>query len=99
MNAVSFVVEVLNRNTILWRDGVIEARVRGKDWKDALHRQAYIHNEMLTEMMELIFPVPVAVVLYLIQFSPESKALPLMPILVNTTLQLVQEFLADCIAL
>jgi len=105
MNVVSFFVEVTNRITILGRDRMIDRCIRrlsaeeAEAWKDTLHRQIYIHNEMIQEILELIAPVPIAVLLYLIQYSPSGAPVLIGPLALNTVLQVLQEFLADAVAI
>jgi len=105
MNAACLTFEVFQRLTVVGRDIWLDQkyfRMSGEDskaWMDVLHRQTYLHNEMLMEMMELMFPVPLSIVLYMIQYSPEGKAVLLAPILTNCILQILQELVADCICL
>jgi len=105
MNAVCFVVEVLSRITVLARDRLIDTTLRrmsaeeAEAWKDTLHRQIYIHNEMLQEILELVAPVPMALLLYLMQYSPTGEPVKLEPMLLNTVLQVLQEFCADAVAI
>merc|ERR1719498_2316174 len=100
MNIVCFLFEVFTRLTVTRRDFWIDRYVLRKsveeceDWKDALHRQFYLHNEMIQEMLELLFPLPITVVLYMIQYSPAAQAVRLAPILSNCAIQIVQELLA-----
>lgn len=68
-------------------------------WKDVMHRQAYLHCEMLQELIEVLFPIPMTVLLYWIQFSPTGEKVELAPMLVNCGLQVGQEFVADCMAI
>mgnify|MGYP003957991205 CR=1 FL=1 len=102
MNIVCFVYEVSTRVTVVRRDFWIDRHILRKSieecqaWKDALHRQFYLHNEMVQEMLELLFPLPITVTLFMIQYSPEAKVVLLAPILTNCAIQIVQELLADC---
>jgi hypothetical protein len=101
MNAISFVIEVLNRITVVRRDTAFDRCVRRmKDedmtWKrSTLHRQVYIHNEMLQEIFELVFPIPLALALFCIQFNPIGVPVDPGPIATNCALQMLQEFCAD----
>jgi hypothetical protein len=101
MNVLSFFIEVLNRVTTVRRDTFFDRcirRVKDEDmsWKRSnLHRQVYIHNEMLQEIFELIFPIPLAACLYAIQFNPVGTPVIATPMVVNCVLQMLQEFCAD----
>jgi len=95
----------LNRVTVVSRDEFFDKCFRrmtkeeATAWKDPLHRQVYIHNEMLQEIFELIYPLPVAVLLYLIQFSPTGEPIDFATIAVNCVMQIVIEFFADGFAI
>jgi hypothetical protein len=101
MNIVSFFLEVLNRITVVKRDTFFDKCIRRMkeeemSWKKStLHRQVYIHNEMLQEIFELIFPIPLAMILYAVQFNPVGVPVEVAPIVTNCVLQMLQEFCAD----
>lgn len=105
INAVCFVWEVVSRITVvqrdmyldrcLWRESVPE----GSAWLDPAHKQAYIHAEILSEIFELAFPIPIAVTLYLIQFAPSGTPPEGWIIALNCGLQIALELLADFCAI
>jgi len=100
-----FLVEVLNRITVVKRDEFFDRCVRRQtleaalEWKDSLHRQVYIHNEMLQEIFELIYPLPLGIIMYVIQFSPTGEPIGFATIAVNCLLQILIEFFADACAI
>jgi hypothetical protein len=105
MNVACFMFEVFTRLTVVQRDGWVDRKLLRKSfeeceaWKDALHRQCYLHNEMIQEMLELLFPVPITITLFMIQYSPEGRAVLLAPIVTNCAIQIVQELIADCLCI
>ena len=76
----------------LWR----ESKAQSDAWYDQMHKQAYIHAELFSELFELAFPIPLAVMLYLIQFSPGGEGPPSAARMAqNCGQQLALEVLAD----
>jgi len=102
INVLSLLIEYFGRVTCVARDRFYDRRIYGvaeadlDKWKDPLHRQVYIHNELISELLEVLFPIPITIMLYFLQFSPTGEKVLLMPLLTNCLLGILQEFVADC---
>jgi len=105
MNIFTFFLEVINRIGVAWRDKQIDMYLRGmsseeaEQWKNPLHRQTYMHCEMIQETLEFVFPLPLTAVMYLVQYSPKGEAVALATLMSNGMQQIVQEFFADAVAI
>jgi hypothetical protein len=104
-NALSCIVEILNRTTLARRDKWLDAKVFKADqddiamWTNVTHRQVYLHCEMLQELLELVGPIPMTCMMYMVNFTMSESPPDLSVMVVNCSLQMLQEFVADCVAI
>jgi hypothetical protein len=104
-NVLCCIVEILNRTTLAARDKWMDVKIfkAGNDdiaaWTNVTHRQVYLHCEMLQEVLELVGPIPMTVMMYMINFTVSVEPPDLTVMVVNCTLQMLQELVADCIAI
>merc|ERR1712096_214256 len=101
INLVSFGWEVTNRITVVKRDMAMDRWIWGEKSTDLSppHKQLYIHAEIVSEIFELAYPIPIGVLLYMIQFSPSGVPPAGVTIVYNVVQQIVVEMLADCVAI
>jgi hypothetical protein len=104
-NVLCCLVEVLNRTTLAARDRWMDAKLFKADqddisaWANVTHRQVYLHCEMLQELLELVGPIPMTVMMYMVNFTVSEEPPQLSVMILNCSLQMLQEVVADCIAI